>query len=71
LLADGALFQGTAGELFIQTAVIGALVARNGTGIRRRHSQQLAAEGQLLFAVPIAEKAIVSNALETIWEDMK
>jgi len=38
---------------------------------QRRHAQQFAAADQVFGPVPVAEKTIMANALEAVWQDMQ
>ena len=51
---------------FLIALLIVALVLRNWL----RHGQQFSTAGQVLRAVTIAEKPVVADALEAIWQDM-
>ena len=56
----GALPQGKAGQYFATIAiiVIGRVSGHGSLRIECRHAQQLAAQGELVFAVTVAEKAV-------------
>jgi hypothetical protein len=62
----GALERIASGELLAAFPVV-AIRLRDG----REHSQQFSAAGQVLRAVPIAEKAVVADALKRIRKNMQ
>lgn len=61
--------EGMTGEILVAVAVIlcGSTVRRLGN----RHAEQVAAVGELLRPVAIAEKAVVADAMEALGQDVQ
>jgi len=61
LVTNGTCLQRLAGELLVAVAIILFDVAMR---LGRRHVQELATAGKLLFSVAITEEAVIANPLE-------
>jgi hypothetical protein len=67
-VADGALAQRLSGQFLVEITIVGS---RLGGHRGEFHPQQLAAKGELGFPVAMAQKAVVTDALKTVGEDME
>src|SRR5260370_27081323 len=67
-MTNRALTQRAASELFIAIPIILGFLRRRRAGW---HAQKLPAACQFLFSIPVAEEAIVADALETIGQHVQ
>src|SRR5579875_2691841 len=66
VVADGAVTQRIAGQLFVDIPVVGFVEWWGDSSHRQNDALQLSAEGELGLAMTMAQKTVVTSALKTV-----
>jgi hypothetical protein len=70
-MANRTFAERVAGEPLVSITIVFAWLGLGRALIGRSHVQELAALLQLLLAVPIAQEAVIANAMESAGEDVE